>query len=79
MTDEQYGRTWTVQNSIPPPNKVSTGKWLWYSSKDNGYPYFHSSLCCLLDQDFYPTEAAAYADLGRAIREIHREVPELKE
>jgi hypothetical protein len=34
-------------------------------------------LCTLLGLDFYRDEAAAYADLGRAVQEIHREIPSL--
>lgn len=79
MTDEEYGRAWAAQNGNPTPNKVCTGKYLWYSPKDNGYPLLHGSLAIMLDHDFYPDVAACYAALGNAVREIRREVPDLRE
>lgn len=78
MTDEEYGRAWAAENAISPPGKVSTGRYLWYKPEFNGYPEFHASLCLLLDAEFYPSEGAAYADLGRAVREVRREVPALR-
>jgi hypothetical protein len=77
MTNEEYGRKWARKNNVPPPNRYAPAKWLWYNADHNGYPQFHTSLCTLLDLDFYRDEAAAYADLGRAVQEIHREIPAL--
>jgi hypothetical protein len=78
MNDEEFGRLWATQNNQPPPNKVSSHRYLWYSAEDNGYPHLHVSLTVLLDREFYVSESHAYADLGRAVREIRREVPDLK-
>lgn len=78
MTDEEYGRLWAAQNGQPPPGKVCTGKYLWYDPAHHGYPHLHGALAACLDADFYPTEAAAYADLGRAVREIRREIPDVR-
>jgi hypothetical protein len=79
MTNEEYGRRWALKNNVQPPKKVCAGKWLWYDPNANGYPDLHGSLCVLLDHDFYPDEADAYADLGRAVQEIHHEIPALPE
>lgn len=80
LTDEEYGRLWAAQNGVNrSPSKVATGKYLWYSARDNGYPDMHGALAVCLDVGdlFYPSEAAAYADLGRAVREIRREIPDV--
>ncbi len=81
MTDEEYGRAWAAENKIPPPGKVATNKYLWYDPEFNGYPHFHGALCVCIDRgnDFYKSESEAYADLGRAVQEIRREIPALKE
>lgn len=79
MTDEEWGRLWAAQNGVGPPSKMCTGKWLWYSAEHNGYPTMDVSLTVRLDHSgFYPSEAAAYAALAVAVREVRREVPDLR-
>jgi hypothetical protein len=71
MTDEQLGRAWAAKQSTGcVPQKVCTGKYLWYDAYGNGYPHFESWLVVMLDHDFYSSESESYAALGAAIRKL---------
>lgn len=80
LTDAEIGRNWAEQNGGAEPYKVATGKYTWYDPESHGYPKFHHALSACLDtaKEFYPDENAAYADLWRAVKEVRKEVPDLK-
>lgn len=79
MTDEQFGRAWAAENGVRPPNRVSSARWLWHGTQENGRLDLHAFVLVLLNDDFYPSEAAAYAALGAAVRLIRRETPSLRD
>lgn len=79
MTDEQFGRAWAAENAVRPPDRLSAGRWMWHDAEENGRTDLHAFVLFLLNADFHPSEGAAYAALGAAVRLIRRETPCLKD
>jgi hypothetical protein len=68
VTDEQFGRAWATQQGIGPTvfywHRLTVWGWNHIPGVGN-IPDTH-------------TEAAAYAELGRAVRWVHSAVPPLR-
>lgn len=88
MTDEEYGRAWANMTGHAPQRFIS----LEIDGDKPVWDWFHERWCRSVDGRAvvslyvwremeggrsYPSESAAYAALGRAVREVHRLVPPL--
>jgi len=86
MTDEEYGRAFASQTGREPSktemkvdDKVIDIWWAWYPSDRAAVGAIPSVVAAAMPAGYrrFPTEAEAYAALGRAVREVHRLVPEV--
>ena len=80
MTDEELGRAWSRQQGYVPVRwefpDIQLVAYYWSAP-----PPVLSSVLRSYATPWYgwKTEADAYAALGRAVREVHRQVPPLRE
>lgn len=83
MTDEEFGRTWAGQmdRKPNPPGIVPSWEWWWSATGDGRIPLcvWNELRGAGSNMRSFPTEADAFAALGRAVRMVHREVPHLRE
>src|SRR5687768_9165695 len=74
LGDEEYGRAWARQQGIRPRRLPDI--WQWFVTDRSGSPDAAAELpkyvaFALPGTGYYESEAAAYAALGKAVREVH--------
>ena len=82
MTDEQYGRAWAKQQGLAPSPPGSMSNWGWWWTALGEGPCLPRAVFACWDHaaqgyPHYPTEAEAFAALGKAVQAVHAEVPPL--
>ncbi len=85
MTDEQFGRAWAAQQEKEPLYYDGSG-WKWERGVEDQfevppavYAHLSEGAEVLPGIRYYHSEAAAYDDLGYAVRAVHAAVPPLKD
>lgn len=73
MTDEEFGRVWATQQG-KVAGRLGTKRWYW-SDDDDSPEGLGWLITIYMDEVIFADEAAAYEQLGRAIRRIHEYAP----
>lgn len=80
MTDEQLGRAWCERNGKRPDHYPRTGlpPWRWTCDDGPTYALPYEVWDRMAEPSRYETEAAAYAAVGAALRELVADSDELR-
>ena len=82
LSDEQLGRLWCERNNRAPDYAPRPGwsSWRWVYDDGPTYALPHPLWVTVYDtvrQSRFDTEAAAYAAVGSALRELHKRAGEI--